>query len=175
MLVAYAIICHGANSGPVTFARKTQPLICAALGAPICADQRNAVSVNQRFLLLYSRIFIRAFLFTHPGFGYCSALCDVVYDEDQLVIVVAVKYLDVDACLGHPARDLAELAGFSLVQSQDEDVAYFQNVDACRFERFASGHPIFEEKVSDALTVDYEGATTFDAHSGAAQRLAHLG
>ena len=29
-----------------------QPLICAAFGALICADQRDAVSANQRFLLL---------------------------------------------------------------------------------------------------------------------------
>lgn len=92
-----------------------------------------------------------------------------------MVIVVAVKDLDVDACLGHPARDLAELTWFSLVQPQDDSVANFQNVDACRFERLASGHSILKEKVSDALPVDYEGAATFDAHSGAAQRLAHLG
>lgn len=39
---------------------------------------------------------------------------------------------------------------------------------------FASGRAILEEKLSDALTVDYEGASTLDAHCGAAQRLANL-
>ena len=136
-------------------------------------SETQSAQISGSFFSIDASLIVTS-LFTHPGFGYCSALGDVVYDEDELVIVVAVKDLDVDARLGHPSRDLAELTWFSLVQSQDDDVAYFQNVNARRFERFASGLSILEEKVS-ALTVDYEGATTFDAHPGAAQRLAHLG
>lgn len=90
------------------------------------------------------------------------------------MIVVAVEDLDVDARVGHPARNLAELTWRSLVQSLDQDLPFFQNMDACRFKRFASGRAILEEKVRNALAVDNEGASALDAHSRAAQRLAHL-
>jgi len=104
-----------------------------------------------------------------------SSLRDVVNDKDELVIVVAVERLDVNARLGHPARDLAELTRFRLVQSLDKDIAFFQDVDACRFERSASGSPIFEEEVANTLAVDNESASTLDAHPAAAKGVAHLG
>ena len=91
------------------------------------------------------------------------------------MIVVAVEDLDVDSGLSHPAREFAELTGFSLVQSLDHDVALFDDADAGCFERAASGRPIFEEEVGDSLTVDNERASALDAHSGAAQCVAHLG
>jgi hypothetical protein len=68
--------------------------------------QRTRVSALQRVL-------------AGPGFRDCSAGCDVVDDQDQLVIVVAVEDFDVDAGLGHAAGDLAELTRFGLVQSLD--------------------------------------------------------
>jgi len=43
------------------------------------------------------------------------------------MIVVAVQDLNVDARLGHPPRDLAELPGFGLVQSLDEHVTLCEN------------------------------------------------
>jgi len=55
------------------------------------------------------------------------------------VILIAVRDLDVDAGLAHASRDIAEPTWFSQVQSQDENVAYFQNEDARRFTRIASG------------------------------------
>ncbi len=89
--------------------------------------------------------------------------------------VVAVDDLDVDAGLGHSARDLAELTWLGLVQSLHEHLPFFLNANARRFERPASSGPILEEEVSDALAVDDEGASALDAHPGVAQGVAHLG
>src|SRR5882724_11718515 len=54
---------------------------------------------------------------TRPGLGNGTAPCDVVYDEDQPVIVIAVQHFDIDACLGHASREHAELSGKGLFQS----------------------------------------------------------
>jgi len=91
------------------------------------------------------------------------------------VIVVAVEYFDIDARLGHATCDLPKLTWFRLVQSLDKHIALFQNTDACRFECRASGCPILKKKVANTLTVDDERASTLDAHSGAAQGVAHFG
>jgi hypothetical protein len=72
-------------------------------------------------------------------------------------------------------RDLPKLTGFRLVQSLDEHIAFLQDVDACRFERYASSGSIFEEEVANALAVDHESASALDAHPGASQSVAHLG
>ena len=67
------------------------------------------------------------------------------------MIVIAVKDFNIDARLGHPACDFAELTWFRLVQPLDEHVSLFQNTDACRFERAAGSAPVFEEKVRYTL------------------------
>src|SRR3981189_3404689 len=114
MLVAYAIICHDwQGCGSPYRAEATADVRCLR-----CADLRGSAKRSQR------KSAVPLSLIARPCFGYCSALREVIYDEDQLVIVIAVKDFDVDACLGHPARDLAELTWLSLVQSQDDDVAY---------------------------------------------------
>src|SRR4029077_19093464 len=80
---------------------------------------------------------------------------DVIHNEDQLVVVIAVEYLDVNPSLGHPPRDLAELPWFSLVQSLDEYVPLCQDLDTCRLQRVASGNPILEEEVCHALAANH--------------------
>src|SRR4051812_29220968 len=54
---------------------------------------------------------------THPLLGNEPRALDIVDDEDELMIVVAVHDLDVDAGLRHATRDAAELAGLVLGQS----------------------------------------------------------
>jgi hypothetical protein len=51
------------------------------------------------------------------------ASCDIVDDQDQLVVVVAVEDFDVDSCSSHPACEFAELTGFGLVQFLNKDVS----------------------------------------------------
>jgi NADH dehydrogenase FAD-containing subunit len=78
-------------------------------------------------------------------------ICDIgPVEYDTLIVaagarnVVAVKDLDVHTRFGHPARNLAELARFGLVQPLDEHVSRFQNANPRCFERRASGGPIHE-------------------------------
>src|SRR5690242_7558234 len=59
----------------------------------------------------------------HPRLRHDTGGRDVVDHEDQLVIVVAVEYFDVDARLGHASRELAELSGLTLVQSLHDHIA----------------------------------------------------
>jgi hypothetical protein len=109
-----------------------------------------------------------------PGLGYGASPHEVIDDQYQLVVVIAVKNLDVDACLGHPARELAQLAGLRLTQALHEHFTLRDNADSCRLKRSAGRSAIVEEKVSDALAVDDKGATTLNAHSSAAERIAHF-
>lgn len=82
----------------------------------------------------------------------------VVHDEDQVVVVVAVEDFDVDAGLGHPARELAELTGLGLVQPLHQGLPFGEHADAGRFERPARGGSVREQEVGDAGAVDDEGA-----------------
>ena len=91
------------------------------------------------------------------------------------MIVVAVGNLDVDACLGHPARDFSQLTGLPLIQTLDEHVAHCQYPDASRFERPASSLAIFKEKMRCSLTIDNPRAAALNAHSGAAEGIPHVG
>ena len=91
------------------------------------------------------------------------------------MIVVAVNHFDVDASLGHTARDFSELTGLSLVQPLDQHFAHFQNADAGRVERLARGFAVVKQEVADALAADDEGAATLDADPGASQCFAHFG
>jgi hypothetical protein len=56
-----------------------------------------------------------------------------------------------------------------------EHFALFQNSYARVFQRASSSRSVREEKVSDTVAVDDESAAAFDAHSRAAQRVAHFG
>lgn len=91
------------------------------------------------------------------------------------MIVVAVEDFDVDAGVGHAAGELAELAGFGLIEALDEDVVDRENLDARGFERIVRGVAVLKQKVRDAAAVDDPGAAAFDAHAGAAERVAHFG
>jgi hypothetical protein len=46
------MLCELWGSGSVRLAEEKEPLIHAAFGSQISADQRNNVSANQRFVLL---------------------------------------------------------------------------------------------------------------------------
>jgi hypothetical protein len=121
------------------------------------------------------RVTSRSLSLPCPRFGDCTTLFDVVNDEDQLVIVITVEYLNVYARLGHPSSELPELARFRLIKSLDQYFPFFHNSDACCFERPSSGGSILEEKVGHTLMVNNEGASAFDANPSAAEGVAHFG
>ncbi len=61
------------------------------------------------------RLMIRRSLLARPCVRNRSSPGYVVHHKNQLVIVVAVEYLDVDACLGHPSRDFSQSTRFTVV------------------------------------------------------------
>ena len=109
-----------------------------------------------------------------PRLRNLSPSCEVIDDQDQLVIVVAVEDLDVDAGLRHPAREQAELTGHVLLQSLNEHFPFREDSDAGGLERLAGGGSVSKEEMSDASAVHDPGPSPLDAHSGATQSLTHL-
>jgi hypothetical protein len=110
-----------------------------------------------------------------PRFRNGSALLEVVDDQYQLVIMVAVEDLNVDAGLRHPLRQLTELPWLSLIQSLNQNVTLFDDLNAGSFQRLAGSGPICEEEVGHTLAINDERAAALNAYSGAAQGVAHLG
>src|SRR5438477_7878599 len=74
----------------------------------------------------------------HPRTRDLLATRDVVDHQDELMVVIAVHDLDVDAGLGHAARDLAELPRLVLPEPLHQHVARCNHQDPRRLER-ASG------------------------------------
>lgn len=58
---------------------------------------------------------------------------DIINHQNQLVVMIAVQHLDVDARVGHHARQGAELAGSRLIEPRDHDLAVVQHPDARSF------------------------------------------
>jgi hypothetical protein len=98
----------------------------------------------------------------------------VVHNEDQLMLVIAVKRFNIDARRGHPSRDFSELTRFRLVQPLDEHVPLGQTADTRSLERTASGGAILEKKMRYALTSDHPRSSAGDAHASPAQSIPHI-
>src|SRR5690348_8879719 len=88
-----------------------------------------------------------------PRFGYNPSLLEIVDDQDQLVIVIAVEDFDVDAGIGHAAGELAQLSRLGLIEALNQDVVDGEDLDACGFEGVAGGIAVREQKVRDAAGV----------------------
>ncbi len=129
-------------------------------------------SVNPRASLASG---IRTAALSRPRVRHRPRLRRVVDDEDQLVIVVAIEDLDVDAGVRHPAADLAELTWLGLVEPLDDNVSLRQNRDSGILERAPGGGSVLEEEVGHATALDDERAAALDADTGAAERVAHIG
>jgi hypothetical protein len=87
--------------------------------------------------------------FARPIGGDGAGFFEVVDDEDELVIVVAVEGLDVDSGVGHAAGEFAELAGLVLAEAEGDDVALGEDADAGGLEGAAGEVSVMEEKVGD--------------------------
>jgi hypothetical protein len=69
------------------------------------------------------------------------------------------------------------LAGLRLVQPLDNDFSLVEYSDARRFQCASSRsrRPVFKQEVCHSLTVDNPRSAAFDAYSGAAERVPHIG
>ncbi len=83
------------------------------------------------------------------------------------MVVIAVENLDVDASVGHPAADLAELAGFVLPETLDEHLTYGEHAKAGGDEGVPRRGPVGHKEVGRAAAVDDPGAATLDADARA--------
>ena len=91
------------------------------------------------------------------------------------MIVVAVQREDVDAGFRHAPGQLPKLSRHRLLQSLDHDIAYGDHFDPGRFKDRAGAITVVEQEMRSAVDPDDPGAAALDAHSGAAERLPHLG
>lgn len=94
-----------------------------------------------------------------------AGAADVVNDEDQLVVMVAVHDLDVHAGLRHPARDLAQLTGDVLPEPGGNDLSVFEYANAGLLERATCGIAVLEEEVRSACAAHNPCASALDAHA----------
>jgi hypothetical protein len=113
-------------------------------------------------------------LFPCPFLGNRSSAFNVIHDQNQLVVMIAVQHFDVNPGIGHSPCEYAELAWARLIESLDKHITHSGHPDASLFERRAGGSAIRKEKMGDAFAVDHPRAATFNAHSLPAQRSAHF-
>ena len=110
-----------------------------------------------------------------PRLGNLAPAREVVHHKDQLMVMVAVQDFDVDASLGHSAREQPELTGHVLLQPLNEHFLFGEDLDASRFQRPAGGSSVRKEEMSHALAAHDPSPSAFDADSSAAQSLSHIG
>src|ERR1051326_546316 len=131
----------------------------------------SAVSIRARAGSPINRATPARSSMSFPFVRHDASALDVVDDQNQIVIVIAVLHFDVHAGVGHPARDLAELSRLILTQLLHEHVVLADDVDTGAIERRACGARIVEKKVRDSA----EHTAAFDADAGVAEDFAHLG
>ncbi len=112
---------------------------------------------------------------THPLVRNGARPRLVVHHEDQVVIVIAVYDFDIDAGIGHAAREGPELPRLRLSQAQRNDVTLLGNANARGSQRSGSIGAVVEKKMRDAASVNAKDTPTLDAHAGSPERVAHLG
>jgi hypothetical protein len=77
--------------------------------------------------------------FPGPCFRHGAAPGQVIHHQDELEVVIAVADFDVDAGVGHAARELSKLTRNRLLQALDHHVALPEHADTRRF-RWRRGH-----------------------------------
>jgi len=95
---------------------------------------------------------------TRPRRRNSAGFLYVVYDQDQLIVVITVHHLDVDSGVTHSPSELAELAWHRLIQALNDNLALGEHLDAFGLECFARRGSVLEEEVRDTFSVDDPGA-----------------
>jgi hypothetical protein len=99
----------------------------------------------------------------------------LVNNQYQLVVVVAIQHLDVDAGLGHLTGQLAELSGHGLAQAQADDIADLEHPNTGKLKSASGGFAVGKKKVRGTALTYQPGATAFDTDAGSTQGITHLG
>src|SRR5439155_19618119 len=99
-----------------------------------------------------------------PRLGDFLSSCDVIDHQDQLVIVIAVENLDVDARVGHSSGELAELTGDVLLQPLHQHLALGKDLDAGGLERLARGRTVMEREFAGPVPPTTHRPTPSDPH-----------
>jgi hypothetical protein len=87
--------------------------------------------------------------FPHPLLRDRTTLDQLVDDENQLIVVITVLHLDIDASVSHSTRQSTELARLDLTQSQSEDLAVSDDTNPRSFQTFARCVSIVDQKMRD--------------------------
>jgi hypothetical protein len=101
-----------------------------------------------------------------PRRGHLAPAREIVHDNNQLMVVVAVQHFDVDAGIGHPTREQTELTRHVLLQSLNDDFPFREDLDVGGFKRLSGGSSVSEEEMSGALATDDPSSSAFDADTG---------
>jgi len=80
--------------------------------------------------IVVSRSRSTRFTFLSPCFRHCPRFLDLIDNQNEPMLVVAIKNLYVHPRLGHAARQFAQLPRFVLTQPLDHHIALFQNSDS---------------------------------------------
>src|SRR5690242_11470710 len=91
------------------------------------------------------------------------------------MIVIAIEHLDVYPGIGHATRELAKLSGFALAQPLHHDLTIGEDLYSRRFEGSSRCWAVAEKKVCDTNAIHYPRSAALDAHTGAAECVAHVG
>jgi hypothetical protein len=114
-------------------------------------------------------------LFSHPRIRHGPRSSDIIDDEHESMIVIAIEHLDVDARLRHAPRQHAELTRDALFQPLNHDFALREYTNAGCLERPSCCGAVGEKKVCGATATHDPRTAAFDADARAAQRFTHLG
>src|SRR5258705_6937289 len=86
-----------------------------------------------------------------PSFRHVPSTLDVIHNQDEPMIVIAVENLDVHAGIGHPAREEPQLPRNALLQTHDHHLPHREHPDPGRFQRVTSDGTIREEEMRRAV------------------------
>jgi hypothetical protein len=100
---------------------------------------------------------------------------DIADDQDELVIMIAVKHFDIDAGLRHQACQLPKLTRHGLLQTLDNDLATLDDADPGALKGPAGCLAILEKKMRSTFASDDPGTASLHTDAGVAERPSHGG
>ncbi len=89
-----------------------------------------------------------------------------IYDEDQLIGVIAVQHVDVHPRPGHPSGKQSELARDILFEPLDDNLAFVEYANSGILQRSPCGRGIVKQEVGDAVAPNDKSSATFHADAG---------
>jgi hypothetical protein len=104
-----------------------------------------------------------------------TTFVELIHNENELIVVVAVQHFDVHSRVGHSARELSELPRHCLSETLNHDVTDGEHANSRCRERVSRFLTVGEEKMSDAATINDPRPAAFDAHACSSERFSDVG